>query len=76
MAFDWRARESRHTQYASVKMAASAVDRHAPVHLGTREHGVRLLVPPAVKLVISLITATAVSTTSNYMKYLHMYATS
>ena len=33
----------------------------APVHLGTREHSVRLLVPPAVQLVITLITAPAVS---------------
>ena len=41
------------------------MDQHVPVHLGTQEHGVRLLVPPAVQLVITLITATVVS--SNVM---------
>ena len=39
------------------------MDQHVPVHLGTREHGVRLLAPPAVQLVITLITATVVSYT-------------
>ena len=42
-------------------MAAPAVDQCAPVHLGTREHCVRLCAPPAVQLVITLITATVVS---------------
>ena len=48
-------------QHVSVKMAAPAVDQCAPVHLGTREHCVRLHVPPAVQPVITLITATVVS---------------
>ena len=45
-------------QHVGVKMAAPAVDQCAPVHLGTREHYVRLHAPPAVQLVITLITAT------------------
>eukprot|EP00731_Ephydatia_muelleri_P010814 Em0005g1400a len=42
------------TALVRVKMEASAMETLAPVHLGTREHGVRLLVPPAVQLVITL----------------------
>ena len=48
------------SQHVSVKMAAPAVDQCAHVHLGTLEHCVILLVPPAVKLVTTLITATVV----------------
>ena len=59
-------------QYASVKMAASAVDQHVPVHLGTQEHGVRLLVPPAVQLVITLITATVVSSMVMHVLNVHI----